>query len=158
VTDSLATAAVADPRYKPSSLHAVPELLDRLPPRRLPTGWEMTRASRGAVLARALAQPLLGSTVLSVTVPAVERPFLVDVGFGGQTLTSRIHLEVGPVSRPVMSHIASKNTARVVDSKPRSAASGNRCISSARVHSRGSTSRSEVGMSQRIPTRRSSQV
>ncbi|GCA97472.1 MULTISPECIES: site-specific integrase [Mycolicibacterium] len=60
MTESL--AAVADPRYKPSSLHAVPELLDRFPPRRLPTGWEVTRASRGAVLARALAQPLLGTT------------------------------------------------------------------------------------------------
>ena len=35
--------------------------------------------------------------VLSVTVPGVEGPLLVDVGFGGQTLTSPIRLEAGPV-------------------------------------------------------------
>lgn len=35
--------------------------------------------------------------VLSVTVPRVEGPLLVDVGFGGQTLTSPIRLEAGPV-------------------------------------------------------------
>ena len=35
--------------------------------------------------------------VLSVTVPDVEGPLLVDVGFGGQTLTSPIRLEAGPV-------------------------------------------------------------
>jgi arylamine N-acetyltransferase len=35
--------------------------------------------------------------VLSVTVPGVDGPFLVDVGFGGQTLTSPIRLEAGPV-------------------------------------------------------------
>jgi arylamine N-acetyltransferase len=35
--------------------------------------------------------------VLSVTVPGVDRPLLVDVGFGGQTLTSPIRLEAGPV-------------------------------------------------------------
>jgi arylamine N-acetyltransferase len=35
--------------------------------------------------------------VLSVTVPGVYGPFLVDVGFGGQTLTSPIRLESGPV-------------------------------------------------------------
>ena len=35
--------------------------------------------------------------VLSVTVPDVEGPFLVDVGFGGQTLTSPIRLQPGPV-------------------------------------------------------------
>jgi arylamine N-acetyltransferase len=37
--------------------------------------------------------------VLSVTVPGVEGRFLVDVGFGGQTLTSPIRLEAGPVQR-----------------------------------------------------------
>jgi arylamine N-acetyltransferase len=37
--------------------------------------------------------------VLSVTVPGVTDPFLVDVGFGGQTLTSPIRLEAGPVQR-----------------------------------------------------------
>src|SRR5690242_1086910 len=35
--------------------------------------------------------------VLSVTVPDVAGPLLVDVGFGGQTLTSPIWLEAGPV-------------------------------------------------------------
>ena len=35
--------------------------------------------------------------VLSVTVPAVDGPLLVDVGFGGQTLTSPIRLEAGAV-------------------------------------------------------------
>jgi arylamine N-acetyltransferase len=34
--------------------------------------------------------------VLSVTVPGVDGPLLVDVGFGGQTLTSPIRLEAGP--------------------------------------------------------------
>lgn len=37
--------------------------------------------------------------VLSVTVPGVDGPFLVDVGFGGQTLTSPIRLEAGPVQQ-----------------------------------------------------------
>jgi len=35
--------------------------------------------------------------VLSVTVPGVDGPLLVDVGFGGQTLTSPIRLQAGPV-------------------------------------------------------------
>jgi arylamine N-acetyltransferase len=35
--------------------------------------------------------------VLSVTVPGVDGPLLVDVGFGGQTLTSPIRLQPGPV-------------------------------------------------------------
>jgi arylamine N-acetyltransferase len=34
---------------------------------------------------------------LSVTVPGVDGPWLVDVGFGGQTLSSPIRLEVGTV-------------------------------------------------------------
>ena len=37
--------------------------------------------------------------VLSVAVPGVDGRFLVDVGFGGQTLTSPIRLEAGPVQR-----------------------------------------------------------
>jgi arylamine N-acetyltransferase len=37
--------------------------------------------------------------VLSVVVPGVEGRFLVDVGFGGQTLTSPIRLEAGPVQQ-----------------------------------------------------------
>jgi len=35
--------------------------------------------------------------VLSVTVPGVDGRLLVDVGFGGQTLTSPIRLQAGPV-------------------------------------------------------------
>ena len=37
--------------------------------------------------------------VLSVTVPGIDGRFLVDVGFGGQTLTSPIRLQAGPVQR-----------------------------------------------------------
>jgi arylamine N-acetyltransferase len=37
--------------------------------------------------------------VLSVTGPAIDGPYLVDVGFGGQTLTSPIRLDVGPVQQ-----------------------------------------------------------
>jgi len=41
--------------------------------------------------------PAQTHNVLSVTVPDVEGRLLVDVGFGGQTLTSPIRLEAGPV-------------------------------------------------------------
>jgi arylamine N-acetyltransferase len=41
--------------------------------------------------------PAMTHTVLSVTIPDVAGPFLVDVGFGGQTLTSPIRLEAGLV-------------------------------------------------------------
>ncbi|MCT7658871.1 arylamine N-acetyltransferase family protein [Mycobacterium deserti] len=37
--------------------------------------------------------------VLSVTVPGEDEPWLVDVGFGGQTLTSPIRLDAGPVQQ-----------------------------------------------------------
>jgi arylamine N-acetyltransferase len=43
------------------------------------------------------ALPAQTHQVLSVTVPGVNGPVLVDVGFGGQTLTSPIRLEAGPV-------------------------------------------------------------
>jgi arylamine N-acetyltransferase len=43
------------------------------------------------------ALPAQTHQVLSVTVPGVDGPILVDVGFGGQTLTSPIRLESGPV-------------------------------------------------------------
>lgn len=43
--------------------------------------------------------PAMTHTVLSVTIPGVEGPFLVDVGFGGQTLTSPIRLEPGIVAQ-----------------------------------------------------------
>jgi arylamine N-acetyltransferase len=41
--------------------------------------------------------PASSHNVLAVTVPGVDGRFLVDVGFGGQTLTSPIRLEAGPV-------------------------------------------------------------
>jgi arylamine N-acetyltransferase len=41
--------------------------------------------------------PAMTHNVLSVTVPGEDGPFLVDVGFGGQTLTSPIRLVAGPV-------------------------------------------------------------
>jgi arylamine N-acetyltransferase len=37
--------------------------------------------------------------VLAVRVPGVDGPWLVDVGFGGQTLSSPIRLEAGPVQQ-----------------------------------------------------------
>jgi arylamine N-acetyltransferase len=43
------------------------------------------------------ALPAQTHQVLSVAVPGVDGRLLVDVGFGGQTLTSPIRLEVGPV-------------------------------------------------------------
>ena len=55
----LPTRALRDPRYKPSSLQTVPQLLHQFPPRTLPVSWDATRDSRGEVLARALVQPLL---------------------------------------------------------------------------------------------------
>jgi arylamine N-acetyltransferase len=41
--------------------------------------------------------PAQSHETLSVTVPGVDGRWLVDVGFGGQTLSSPIRLEVGPV-------------------------------------------------------------
>jgi arylamine N-acetyltransferase len=43
--------------------------------------------------------PAMTHNVLSVTVPGEEGRFLVDVGFGGQTLTSPIRLVAGPVQQ-----------------------------------------------------------
>jgi arylamine N-acetyltransferase len=43
--------------------------------------------------------PAQSHLVLSVTVAGVDGAFLVDVGFGGQTLTSPIRLEAGPVQQ-----------------------------------------------------------
>jgi arylamine N-acetyltransferase len=36
---------------------------------------------------------------LAVRIPGVDDTFLVDVGFGGQTLSSPIHLTAGPIQR-----------------------------------------------------------
>jgi arylamine N-acetyltransferase len=41
--------------------------------------------------------PALTHNVLSVTMPGTDGPFLVDVGFGGQTPSSPLRLEAGPV-------------------------------------------------------------
>ena len=43
--------------------------------------------------------PALTHTVLAVTVPRAEARYLVDVGFGGQTPTSPLRLEAGPVQQ-----------------------------------------------------------
>ncbi|MBJ7383911.1 MAG: arylamine N-acetyltransferase [Mycolicibacterium sp.] len=43
--------------------------------------------------------PAMTHNVLSVTVPGEDGSFLVDVGFGGQTLTSPIRLVAGPVQQ-----------------------------------------------------------
>jgi arylamine N-acetyltransferase len=43
--------------------------------------------------------PALTHNVLSVTMPGTDGPFLVDVGFGGQTLSSPLRLEAGPVQQ-----------------------------------------------------------
>jgi arylamine N-acetyltransferase len=43
--------------------------------------------------------PAMTHNVLSVTVSGEDGPFLVDVGFGGQTLTSPIRLVAGPVQQ-----------------------------------------------------------
>ncbi|KUI00712.1 arylamine N-acetyltransferase [Mycobacterium sp. IS-3022] len=43
------------------------------------------------------ALPAQTHETLSVRVPGDDEPWLVDVGFGGQTLTSPIRLDVGPV-------------------------------------------------------------
>jgi arylamine N-acetyltransferase len=43
--------------------------------------------------------PAMTHNVLAVTVPGDAEPFLVDVGFGGQTLSSPIRLTPGPVQQ-----------------------------------------------------------
>jgi len=45
------------------------------------------------------ALPAQTHEALAVTVPGLDGRFLVDVGFGGQTLSSPIRLEAGPVQR-----------------------------------------------------------
>jgi arylamine N-acetyltransferase len=45
------------------------------------------------------ALPAQTHEALAVTVPGIDSRFLVDVGFGGQTLSSPIRLEAGPVQR-----------------------------------------------------------
>ncbi len=102
------------------------------------------------------ALPAQTHQVLSVTVPGQDGRYLVDVGFGGQTLTSPIRLQAGGSSAPATSRIGCVNTARVTCWRHRSAATGSRSTCSAPGHSHGSTSKSEAGMCQRIRSRSSS--
>ena len=46
--------------------------------------------------------PPLMHTLLAVTLPGDEQPYLVDVGFGGQTPTSPILLETGPAHQTTL--------------------------------------------------------
>ena len=64
-------------------------------------GFEVERLSGRVVWMRADDAPLPAQThnVLSVAVPGADGRYLVDVGFGGQTLTSPIRLEAGPVQQ-----------------------------------------------------------
>jgi arylamine N-acetyltransferase len=94
--------------------------------------------------------------VLSVTVPGVDGPLLVDVGFGGQTLTSPIRLEAGRCRKPATSRTASAAEMTATSWRPRSAATGSRCTSSPLAPGRASISKSEVGMCLHIPTLTSS--
>src|ERR1700730_13385955 len=81
--------------------------------------------------------------VLSVTVPGADGPLLVDVGFGGQTLTSPIRLEARPGhGTPAPSRTASETAVTATSWRPRSTASGNRCTCSILARSRASTSKS----------------
>jgi arylamine N-acetyltransferase len=62
-------------------------------------GYGVERLAGRVVWMSATDAPLPAQThnVLSVTMPGTDGPFLVDVGFGGQTLSSPLRLEAGPV-------------------------------------------------------------
>ncbi|MDT5324690.1 MAG: arylamine N-acetyltransferase [Mycobacterium sp.] len=62
-------------------------------------GFDVERLAGRVVWMKEPDAPLSALThnVLSVTIPGVDGPFLVDVGFGGQTLSSPLRLEAGPV-------------------------------------------------------------
>lgn len=64
-------------------------------------GFGVDRLSGRVVWMREDDAPLPAQThnVLSVAVPGADGRYLVDVGFGGQTLTSPIRLEAGPVQQ-----------------------------------------------------------
>ncbi len=101
--------------------------------------------------------PRMTHQVLAVTVPGVDGRFLVDVGFGGQTLSSPIRLEAGPVQQTrhePYRHRRPRRRHHAGGSGPRHLASRSTCSPPGR--NRASISRSEVGMCQRIPTRSSS--
>ena len=83
------------------------------------------------------ALPAQTHQVLSVAVPGVDGRFLVDVGFGGQTLTSPIRLRPVRYSAPDTSRIGCASTARVTCWRRRSAVTGSRSTCSAPGRSRG---------------------
>lgn len=61
-------------------------------------GYDVARlAGRVVWMNQSGALPAQTHQVLSVRIPGEGRPWLVDVGFGGQTLSSPIRLEAGPV-------------------------------------------------------------
>jgi arylamine N-acetyltransferase len=62
-------------------------------------GYGVERLAGRVIWMSAPDAPLPAQThnVLSVTMPGTDGPFLVDVGFGGQTLSSPVRLEAGPV-------------------------------------------------------------
>ncbi|GAS91645.1 arylamine N-acetyltransferase [Mycolicibacterium brisbanense] len=64
-------------------------------------GFGVERLAGRVVWMRAPDAPLPAEThnVLAVTVPGVDERYLVDVGFGGQTLSSPIRLVAGPVQQ-----------------------------------------------------------
>ncbi len=64
-------------------------------------GYGVDRLAGRVVWMRPPGAPPTGIThnVLAVTVPGQDGRFLVDVGFGGQTLSSPIRLEAGPVQQ-----------------------------------------------------------
>lgn len=64
-------------------------------------GFGVERITGRVVWMREPGAPLPAKThqVLSVTVPGDDQPFLVDVGFGGQTLSSPIRLVAGPIQQ-----------------------------------------------------------
>ncbi|WP_029111838.1 arylamine N-acetyltransferase [Mycobacterium sp. URHB0044] len=64
-------------------------------------GYGVDRLAGRVVWMREPDAPLPAQThnVLSVTVPGTDGRFLVDVGFGGQTASSPLRLEPGPVQR-----------------------------------------------------------
>ncbi|AKS31892.1 arylamine N-acetyltransferase family protein [Mycolicibacterium goodii] len=64
-------------------------------------GFTVDRLSGRVVWMQEADAPLPAQThnVLSVAVPGVDGRYLVDVGFGGQTLTSPIRLQAGPVQQ-----------------------------------------------------------
>ena len=85
-----------------------------------------------------------------MTVPGVDGPWLVDVGFGGQTLSSPIRLEVGTIqtTRHEPYRVLDHGDGYLLQAQVRGEWQALYTFTRARVHR--STVKSEVGMSQRI--------